>query len=78
MSLAAAPTFQQYEGAPEVPEQLPKIVSPAALVRMKVRAGALVGLATDVVNSGERVPAVNVLTPPPPDPQVAKAHADPV
>jgi hypothetical protein len=48
---------------------LPKSVVPAAFDRMKLSAGVVVAVATDVVNSGERVPAENVVTvplPPPP------------
>jgi hypothetical protein len=48
--------------------RLPSRVLAPALDRVKVSAGVVVGVATEVVNNGDRLPAVNVVTPPPPPP----------
>ena len=56
-------------GADEDPFGLPNTVLAAALVRVKDRAGVVDGLETEVVNMGDRFPAVNVDTPPPPPPE---------
>ena len=52
------------EGAAEDPVKLPKNVWAAALERVNVKAGVVVAVATDVVNSGLNVPAENVVTVP--------------
>jgi hypothetical protein len=54
------------EGAPVDPVELPKIVPAVALDSENVSAGVVVPVATDVVNSGERFPAVKDVTVPEP------------
>jgi hypothetical protein len=49
------------EGAADDPVKLPKNVWAAALESVNVRAGVLVAVATDVVNSGLNVPAEKVV-----------------
>lgn len=53
-----------YAGVPELEVLLPKTVPPAALVSEKLRAGVVVGFATLVVNNGESVPALKLVTDP--------------
>jgi hypothetical protein len=51
----------------------PNKVNAAVLVKLKVRAGVVVGVATLVVKSGERFPALKLVTvplPPPPQPEL--------
>jgi hypothetical protein len=48
-----------------LPVKFPKTVFAAALLKLKVNAGVVVAVATEVVNSGERVPAENDVTVPP-------------
>jgi hypothetical protein len=55
-----------YAGAPELDALLPNTVPPLALLRAKLRAGVVVGVATEVVNSGLRVPALKLVTVPVP------------
>jgi hypothetical protein len=52
-------------GAPDEPPQFPKMVSAAALESVNDRAGVDVGFVTLVVKSGDRAPALKVLTEPP-------------
>jgi len=61
---------------PEV--AFPNRVFAATLLNEKLRAGVLVAVATLVVNRGERLPALKLVTEPEPPPQVVKAHAEPV
>lgn len=54
---------------------LPKIVLAAALDRANERAGVVVGVATLVVNNGDRLPDEKILTlPPPVPPPVVSSH----
>lgn len=55
-----------YAGAAVEPVALPRIVCAAAVERMNVKAGVVVAVATLVVKRGERVPAENEVTVPPP------------
>ena len=43
---------------------LPNTVPPAALLKLKVNAGVVVAVATDVVNRGDNAPALNDVTVP--------------
>jgi hypothetical protein len=53
-------------GAAEPPVKFPNTVFAAALESENVSAGVVVAVATDDVNSGERFPALNVVTVPEP------------
>jgi hypothetical protein len=55
-----------YPGAAAPVVALPNTVPPAALLSAKVRAGVVVAVATEVVKSGLRAPALNVVTVPVP------------
>jgi len=55
-----------YEGAPEVDAGFPNTVPPAALLSANDNAGVVVAVATEVVNRGERLPALNDVTVPVP------------
>ena len=48
----------------------PNSVKAPAFVRMNAKEGVVVGLETDVVNSGDRFPAENDVTVPP-EPEIA-------
>ena len=61
-----AETMEQNEGAADEPVQFAKTVSAPALERANVNAGVVVAVATLVVNSGERFPALKVVTLPVP------------
>ena len=54
--------FVVYPGEADDPVALPKTVFAAALVSEKLRAGVLVEVATDDVNSGDRLPALKLVT----------------
>jgi hypothetical protein len=56
------------EGAALDPVKFAKIVFAAALVRLKLSAGVVVAVATEVVNRGERFPALKPVTVPLPPP----------
>jgi len=66
-----------YAGAAEVVPLFPNTVPPAALVKLKVRAGVVVDVATDVVKSGLRFPALKEVTVPPEEEGVTQAAAVP-
>ena len=62
------------KAGPAAPVMLfPNTVPPAALLRENVRAGVVVAVATEVVNNGERVLALNEVT----VPEAAKEILDP-
>jgi len=64
-----------YAGALELELLFPNTVPPAAFDRLNVSAGVVVAVATLVVNSGDRFPALKLVTvPEPPPPE----HAAPV
>jgi hypothetical protein len=54
-----------YAGAAADAVALPNTVPPAALLNAKDNAGVVVAVATDVVNSGERLPEEKEVTEPP-------------
>jgi hypothetical protein len=56
---------------------LPRNVCAPALDRMNVNAGVVVGLASEVVNIGESVPAENDVTVPPPKADAQGTYAPP-
>ena len=62
------PVVAVNDGAAVDPVKLPYDVFAAAVDKEKVSAGVLVAVATDDVNSGERLPAENDVTDPPPPP----------
>ena len=53
-----------YPGPAALPVALPRTVPAAALLSANVRAGVVVAVATEVVNNGERLPALNDVTVP--------------
>jgi hypothetical protein len=55
-----------YDGAAELPLAFPKTVPPAAFESANVSAGVVVDVATNVVNKGERAPALKLVTVPVP------------
>ena len=64
------------EGAPAAPLTGPKnAVALAWLFKVKERAGAVAGLATDVANKGDRFPELKVPTFPDPTADIVKAEA---
>jgi hypothetical protein len=64
-----------YDGAPAPPVAGPaSTLFWAALDRENVNAGVLVAVATDVVNRGERLPALKAVTEPPPDTHAVPAE----
>jgi hypothetical protein len=66
------------EGCPAPPEAGPANTEfCAAFDCVKVRAGVLVGVATEVVNSGESAPAENVVTVPVPVPEQVMVYVTP-
>ena len=70
---------KRYVGAPAPPTAGPaKTAFCAAFVKMKLRAGVLVAVATLVVNSGARVPAEKVVTVPSPGMDDVGTHAVPL
>lgn len=54
----------------------PNTVPPPALLRVNVRAGVVVAVATDVVNNGLRLPALKLVTVPKPDNVVTPCDTD--
>jgi hypothetical protein len=68
---------EQYAGAVSEPVQLANTVLAAALESENDKAGVLVGVATEVVKSGDKFPELKVVTVPDP-PGLPKAHAEPV
>ena len=55
---------EKYEGVPVAPVLLPKRLLAGALDRAKLKAGVVLGVATEVVNKGLRVPALMEVTVP--------------
>ena len=53
-----------YDGAPLEPVKFARIVFAAAFERANVRAGVVVAFETEVVKSGERLPALKLVTVP--------------
>src|SRR5579862_576927 len=51
-------------GGPEVPDAFPNQLYPDALLRLNVNAGVRLAVATLVVNNGERLPALKLVTVP--------------
>ena len=58
------PVVAVNDGAALPPVKFPKAVFAAALLRLNESAGVVVAVATDVVNSGESVPALKLVTVP--------------
>jgi len=73
-----AATSEQYAGVADPPVQFPNIVSAPAVENANESAGVVVAVATLVVNSGARFPALNVDTPPPPPPPPPPVCAPPI
>ncbi len=63
----SAATNALYEGAPVPPLGPASTVLAAALANAKLKAGVVEEFATDVVNSGDRFPALKFVTVPPKD-----------
>ena len=63
----SAATKALYVGAPAPPLGPASTVLAAALANAKLKAGVVVGVATDVVNNGDRLPALKLVTVPPED-----------
>ena len=55
-----------YDGAPELPLVFDNIPFPVELLKLKLSAGVVEALLTDVVNNGDKFPELNVVTVPAP------------
>jgi hypothetical protein len=65
-SAVSVPCTVEAEGPAELPVRLAYTVCAAKFDRLKVSDGVVLAVATLVVNSGERLPALKVVTVPPP------------